>query len=469
MAGRTGKGGQYIRLRGGVWWLHRRVPKDLEQVARGTHIRKSLRTGDRREAEREAAHAWSEELRSLQDEAGGPKYPRWLQRHLAELARLRDSGEIDSEAAGDMMGTLIDQHLARQPRKALDERRHPLDPSHVAAIRSAVERFHDPSAVPLSEVVEAYLEEQERRDPPLPASTIYKMRRALAGFSAFLQKGEGDLPLAKITRRHAGGYVSELLRAGRAPATNTATITMIGTFWRWANLKGYTEADPWVGQVQSLKGTRRGNGRDKRRAFTQPELLKLVNAAGAEDRRWRLAVLAAYTGCRLEEIASTEVKDVDLAAGWLYLPAGKTDSSVRHVPIHPIIAPLVQHLVATSSDGFLMAGLKPRGMDKRRGSYIGDRTNELIRKAVTNDPLVTFHSLRKSFARALDNAGTPKNIAESLIGHRRQSMTYDTYSSGPDFEVLRDAMAKVSYGEVDDAVRAALSDHLTGDDGALRA
>jgi integrase len=88
---------------------------------------------------------------------------------------------------------------------------------------------------------------------------------------------------------------------------------------------------------------------------------------------------------------------------------------------------------------------------------------------VTNDPLVTFHSLRKSFARALDNAGTPKNIVESLIGHRRQSMTYDTYSSGPDFEVLRDAMAKVSYGEVDDAVRAALSDHLTGDDGALRA
>jgi integrase len=346
------------------------------------------------------------------------------------------------------------------PRASLDEPYgHPRDDRHVAAIRGAVDRYNDPSAAPLSEVAKSYLEEQERRSPSLPKSTVYKMKKALDAFAAYLLPLAGDPPLRQVTRRHAGGYVSELLKNGQAPATNKGRITMLGTFWKWSMLKGYTEATPWAGQVQTLRGSRRGNGSVRRRAFTPDELLALVNAAGPDDRRWHLVVLALYTGCRLEELASTETKDVDVDAGALYLPEGKTESSVRHVPIHSVIAPLVKHLVKASSDGYLLAGLKGRGMDKRRGSYIGDRTNEFIDQAVSDDPGLVVHSLRKNFARALDNAGIPSNIAESLVGHRRQSMTYDAYSGSPEFAVLRAAMANVTYGsEVDDAVRAALSE-----------
>lgn len=41
----------------------------------------------------------------------------------------------------------------------------------------------------------------------------------------------------------------------------------------------------------------------------------------------------------------------------------KNTNSVRYVPIHATIAPMVSQLLATSCDGFLISGLLPGGAD----------------------------------------------------------------------------------------------------------
>jgi integrase len=57
---------------------------------------------------------------------------------------------------------------------------------------------------------------------------------------------------------------------------------------------------------------------------------------------------------------------------------------------------------------------------------------------------VTFHSLRKTIAQALDGI-VPRGVLAALLGHAR-GFSLDTYSpTGPNFQILVDAIGKLSF------------------------
>jgi len=137
---------------------------------------------------------------------------------------------------------------------------------------------------------------------------------------------------------------------------------------------------------------------------------------------------------------------------------GKSPSALRAVPVHPVIGSLVHQLRAHSRDGYLISGLLPGGADAKRGHYLGKRFSGLIRKAGFTDPSLVFHTLRHSFIQRCEEGGVPESTAKLLVGHsRRSSLTYGnagvSYSPGVPLETLRQEIAKVSFGELDEFVR----------------
>src|SRR5690606_1476338 len=107
---------------------------------------------------------------------------------------------------------------------------------------------------------------------------------------------------------------------------------------------------------------------------------------------WVLGALGLYTGMRLNELAETELKDVHDTH--IYIPIAKSEAGFRDVPIHPVIAPLVQRLRDDSTDGYLLSSLSRSGQDKKRGKWIGNRFSRWKLAHITRDRTVCFHSLR---------------------------------------------------------------------------
>jgi integrase len=450
--------GTHLRKRGNTWYTNKRVPLELANAAGKTHIVLSTGTGDKREAERRAITIIATELRRLETLAaalGEPtESPAWLRRQAAALRAAVNAGELDEETASDLLGLLTDRHVQATGAR-LNDKGHPeLPERHVAAIRSSHEYLSDPTATPLSDAIKAYLEEKDGR---VEASTLHKKRRTLENFADWMK---GDPLMKTIGKPDAGRYASHLLSLGRSFSTNKDVVGMLSAFWSWCIRKGYTDhANPWPDQIEDLRPSRRGNVATaaERRPWTRDELLSLVTALDADDVRLHLCVLAAYTGMRLNEICSMKTADVNLDADFLAVSEGKTKSSVRQVPLHPTIKPLVKRLVESSTDGYLIAGLEEGGLDSKRGSAVSKRIGRLIRKVVTKDQAVVFHSLRNTFINACETAGVPEASTKLLVGHSRQSLTYGLYSAGLDLPVLREAVLKVTHGPVDDAVSAKLT------------
>lgn len=73
----------------------------------------------------------------------------------------------------------------------------------------------------------------------------------------------------------------------------------------------------------------------------------------------------------------------------MVLPEGKTERSVRQVPIHPIIQPLIKRFAEDLKDGFLLPGLKPGGADKKKGHGISKRIGRHIRVGLEIDHIIT--------------------------------------------------------------------------------
>jgi integrase len=72
--------------------------------------------------------------------------------------------------------------------------------------------------------------------------------------------------------------------------------------------------------------------------------------------------------------------------------------------------------------GFVLASLSPNKYSDRSNA-IGKRFGRLARKEGFGAPYV-FHSIRKTVATLLKNAGFPENIAADIIGHDKPTMTY---------------------------------------------
>lgn len=180
-------------------------------------------------------------------------------------------------------------------------------------------------------------------------------------------------------------------------------------------------------------------------AFTAAEVSKLYEAARAgkkvQDQTLAdLIALAAYTGCRIEELG--QLRPEDITEQSIKIGNAKTAAGIREVPMHPVLWPLVQRLLKDPAGDFLVPG--SAGSYDKRTNALGTRFGRLKTAMGFSDRHV-FHSIRKTVVSQLEQAGVGENVTADIVGHEKPRITYGLYSSGTSLSQKAEALMCVAY------------------------
>jgi integrase len=171
------------------------------------------------------------------------------------------------------------------------------------------------------------------------------------------------------------------------------------------------------------------------------------------------AVIAAFSGARLEEIAQLTTADVraedanGATVTVIDIHNGgdnklKNETSARLIPVHSELVRLgLLDYVKALPKGPLFPGLTRR---ESKGGKVGARVGELFRKKLVALGLkregLCFHSFRHTVAGALDAAGVPQSDAARVLGHAVSGMSYGVYSqAGPGLKRVAAVVQEIKY------------------------
>jgi integrase len=102
----------------------------------------------------------------------------------------------------------------------------------------------------------------------------------------------------------------------------------------------------------------------------------------------------------------------------------------------------VRHLVADAQDK--ERWVIPSAAENQygdRGTALGQRFGRL-KTAMGFGPELVFHSIRKTVATLLEDAGCPEGVAADILGHDKPTMTYGLYSGGSSMATKREWLEK---------------------------
>jgi integrase len=219
-----------------------------------------------------------------------------------------------------------------------------------------------------------------------------------------------SLPLAGITRRDIAQRLAELAVSSGPSAADRARATLSALFG-WAMREGLTDTNP------VLATNRQATGRGRERVLSDSELADVWRHAG-DGAYGTVVKLLILTGQRREEIGALQWAEIDLAAGLIRLPAGRTKNGRAHdVPLSAPAVDLLQALprtgpavFGTRAAGFAGYSIPKRALDRRIAE-----TRQAARREPT--PPWVLHDLRRSVATHMAELGVQPHIIEAVLNH----------------------------------------------------
>jgi len=271
----------------------------------------------------------------------------------------------------------------------------------------------------------------------------------------------GDIPLATITRQVASDFLDKIGENLSNRTRNAYAMTMALVIETARKRGRYQGENAFNGQKAKAAG-------ESYRPFESDELQRLFAGLPREISPAKhtpesalpwVALIAAYTGMRLEEIAQLSAGDVrDQQANGATITvvdihnggnnALKNKASARLVPVHSelVRAGFLDYVRALPQGGMLFPGLIRRAS---KGGKIGARLGELFRKKLVALGLkragLCFHSFRHTVAGKLEQASVSQTDAARVLGHAIAGMSYGVYSSGPGLKRLAGIVEEIRY------------------------
>ena len=175
----------------------------------------------------------------------------------------------------------------------------------------------------------------------------------------------------------------------------------LSAFFGWAIGEGIAEVNPVIGTNKSSKGSSR------ERVLTDDELVKIWNAAPANDYG-RIVKLLMLTGQRRDEIANLRWSEV--GDDQIVLPKERTKNSRPHdVPLSPMARSVLDESLEVDD----RVNVFGRGQSGFSGfSNAKERLDEA--SGVTG---WTLHDLRRTCATRLADLGTLPHVIEAVLNH----------------------------------------------------
>jgi integrase len=438
---------------GGTWYARVVVPRTLRAYVGQTHIRKSLGTSNKTEANR-LKHAVVAKIK-------------------AELAALRKNPKRVQERGI----TFADARAWREEFKRLetigDEEAHSTLSDVVVASAEEVERLYGTDKAKrwyraatrtedtLRELMDKWMEVSDYKE-----STKHGHRKALDEVLEWVSNE--DAHPADITRKVVIDYIdNKLTQRGLAHTTIRDRLVSLGGFWSWMASRNAVgiDANPWTGHRISKKANQ--GTRPPKRAYKDDELIKLLSGT-TEVKAWPtyaylpdLIILGMYTGARLESLCSLKASAVKLRKeqAVLSITKDKNEAGDRLVGVvHPAALQVLSRRMtaAKKGNGQLFPELSPGGYDEKF-SAAATKAYGRYRRACGVPDGTDFHSFRRNVITVLENAGVGQTPIARFVGHKVGTMAGDIYSAGMAEKVALEVARKVLYGK---AVEAALTGHL---------
>ena len=317
----------------------------------------------------------------------------------------------------------------------------------VEALKDAY-KASDPDTALLSLMKDKFIEVQKR------SLKEYTCSRKLMNLERFIG-WYGDKDIRSVQKKHVSEFLSELIeRENYAKNTIDGILGDLGSFFNWAEGSGLVSHNPVNGVSKVIPVPKGKSINDQSNLpYTDDMLERWFEHIKDEPMIFGISCIGLYSGMRLDEICS--LKKEDFVDDCFRVTEGKTKSSIRKVPVHKILLPLVEKLIGTSNNVFLLSDLRNRGND--RSHYVGKLMTTRRKQLGFEKRKFTFHSFRSNFMTEMDNNGTELSVTERLVGHSHKNLVRDVYSSGVRMERLRNAINQLSYGKVDNSVKTMIS------------
>jgi integrase len=276
-------------------------------------------------------------------------------------------------------------------------------------------------------------------------------KKSVAMKGATIRKFVAGLPYcADVTRKALQEWINRAAGEGAAPATIRRAMSELRGYWRYlVSVQAVADdPDPLSKLVIPGNGKKRAKA-EERKPFLPADVVRLLHEARRKDQQVaELIELGMWTGARLEELAALSVERVNLDRRYIEISDAKSAAGWRQVPVHKNLLPTLRQLVNDSKDGYILSGLNANRFGDR-GDALGKRFGRLKRALGFGDQFV-FHSIRKTVATLLEDAGVGENVAADILGHEKPTMTYGLYSGGTSLAVKAKAIAKLRYPAADD-------------------
>lgn len=413
-----------------TWYVKKRVPTDLRKTLNKTVIVISTGKRDLRDAISERNKTLGD-IEKMFDQARNPRDSR-LDSYRGTAEWLRDEqlkGEWKQEVSPS---ELADMELERLFYK-LNQDRYEIPTEQEPEILALRRLVDTPDTNVLKDTIEQYI--NQKKDT-IRESTLRDKQRHLEQFSSWI--GPHTL-LAEISARDAGAYLTQKIMKQTAKtgelisvATMKKRLNIFKAFFSWAESMGMLDKNPFNKTADKLPRKTTGTSATNVKGWTENELVQLLQALKSKGNKklTSISLLAMFTGARGNELAELKTSDV---TGWSIKIQSdtKNSNSLRNLPIHSKVQPLVDKLVETSSDGYLVSGLTRGGEDNKRFHHMSKTFGSMKDKLGFPKRTKVFHSFRHTLVTLLHNAGETKDRIAGVVGHTEDmNFTLNTYSDG---------------------------------------
>ncbi|WP_460478099.1 DUF6538 domain-containing protein [Bowmanella dokdonensis] len=325
----------------------------------------------------------------------------------------------------------------------------------VAGVRSPDNPTAKTNGRLLSEVLRSY-----RTSEDIKSGGELSRAKTLDGYESHFKRlieVIGDIPIDKVEPRHISHYRDTLLQLPKtkskdvrtlsikeqiaygkvngcpllSPATVKNALKQVATVFNYALEMELIERNP-AERVKKPTAKRVTEATELERGYTEDELTRIFSHPIFNDptahRRYGWAsywvpIICRYTGARLNEIAQLHKADVKQNDGVYYLNicrgegrSVKSDSSVRHVPIHKHLVELgFLDFVTESKSGRLFPEI-PLDKYGKASTKFSPWWGEIVREQGVN-PKAPSHEFRHTVKTELRGLGVPDSVSDRITGH----------------------------------------------------
>jgi len=249
------------------------------------------------------------------------------------------------------------------------------------------------------------------------------------------------------TRAEVSAVRDAMRASGLADSTVNKLLAKLCAVMNWASQNGYVPHD-------YTKGLKVKGVESKRRAFSAVELDKVVETIADEREisKRLFGTIAIVTGARAGELTQLTKADVVNEAGHLCIDINanngktlKTKASARVVPLINgayglDLTEFTEHVEALPADDSLVFGMSRDVGSKWFNESVlpkalPDRTGDLV-----------LHSLRHTMATMLKQSECAESVAQDVLGHSAQSITFGRYGKAKAVDQMADGLSRALLG-----------------------